>query len=58
LRAKWEVMSPSDSAVPFRLCESCRRKIDVLATLPRIADKPALRVYRCLPCGRVASVEI
>jgi uncharacterized protein with PIN domain len=51
-------MAASDSAGPFQLCESCGLKLEALATLPCIADKPALRVYRCLRCGRVAWVEV
>jgi len=43
---------------PVLICSECRRPMDYLATLPEIANLPAVYAYRCLPCRRVDTIVL
>ena len=42
-------------AALVRNCERCGHQMSLLATMAKIVDRPMLHVFRCLPCGRIAS---
>lgn len=35
------------------VCQTCGREMMLMAILPSIGDRPCVRVYKCLPCGRI-----
>lgn len=43
---------------PILICPKCRKPMDFLATLPRVANLPAVYAYRCLLCVRVATIDL
>ena len=43
---------------PILICSQCRRPMDFLATLPEIANLPAVHAYMCLPCRRVETIDL
>jgi hypothetical protein len=51
-------LTPSDydNGPHAPVCETCRREMTLLATLPRMGNRPCVRVYKCLPCGRIEPV--
>lgn len=40
-----------------QICEKCGRDMTLLATLPQMGHRPCVRVYKCLPCRRIDTVE-
>jgi len=43
---------------PIFICAKCGRPMEYLATLPEIANLPAVYAYRCFPCRRVDTVAL
>ncbi len=39
------------------ICEQCGRPMELLGNLPAVNGRPAVSVYRCLPCGNAVSIE-
>ncbi len=37
-------------------CDTCGRKLTLLASLPRIGNRPRRRLYKCVPCQKVITI--
>lgn len=49
-------MNRADSnVIPPPACEKCTREMVLVGALRAIADRQAVRVYKCLPCQRILS---
>jgi hypothetical protein len=53
MRAARDVTSP---ALPT--CKHCTETMTLIGKLPSVAQHPAVRVFRCHGCNRIASEEI
>lgn len=42
---------------PARECPGCACEMDHVGRLPRAANLPMLRIYRCSPCKAVVTVN-
>jgi hypothetical protein len=55
LRTIRELSEREDGTAQIPDCEQCGFKMNLLATLAQICDRPTLNVFRCVPCNRIAS---
>jgi hypothetical protein len=49
--------TPDKPTEPSRICEKCALEMTLLANLPAIALRAAVRVFRCYACDNVVSEE-
>lgn len=47
--------NPADQDRPVRRCESCEAEMKLLAELPALSIRAAIKVFRCYVCNRVVS---
>jgi hypothetical protein len=50
-------MSPAIVVQP-PVCEQCAAAMKFVGKLPSVQHRPEVRVFRCLSCNQVASVEV
>jgi hypothetical protein len=46
----------SENGPQAPVCETCGWEMTLLTLLTRIGNRPCVRVYKCLPCGRIEAV--
>jgi len=48
--------SQGDDEADDATCDTCGRKLTLVASLPRIGNRPRRRLYKCAHCQKVVTV--